>query len=59
MVFMQGLSTSVSVFVRLLGGKHAEGFRKALSSDRINADAGGSGGRRMTRPLPSPGLEMK
>ncbi|CAK9088893.1 unnamed protein product [Durusdinium trenchii] len=27
----------------LLGGKHAEGFRKALSSDRINADAGGSG----------------
>eukprot|EP00438_Fugacium_kawagutii_P018548 Skav215110 [mRNA] locus=scaffold1893:127888:128208:+ [translate_table: standard] len=28
---------------RLLGGKHAEGFRKALSSDRINADAGGSG----------------
>ena len=30
---------------RLLGGKHAEGFRKALSSDRINADAGGSGQR--------------
>ena len=28
---------------RLLGGPHAEGFRKALSSDRINADAGGSG----------------
>ena len=28
---------------RLLGGQHAEDFRKALSSDRINADAGGSG----------------
>ncbi|CAJ1419695.1 unnamed protein product [Effrenium voratum] len=27
----------------LLGGKHAEGFCRALSSDRINADAGGSG----------------
>eukprot|EP00437_Effrenium_voratum_P008169 CAMPEP_0181433088 /NCGR_PEP_ID=MMETSP1110-20121109/19108_1 /TAXON_ID=174948 /ORGANISM="Symbiodinium sp., Strain CCMP421" /LENGTH=402 /DNA_ID=CAMNT_0023556523 /DNA_START=78 /DNA_END=1286 /DNA_ORIENTATION=+ len=27
----------------LLGGKHADGFRKALSSERINSDAGGSG----------------
>ncbi|CAE8619596.1 unnamed protein product, partial [Polarella glacialis] len=27
----------------LLGGKHAEGFRTALSSDRINAEHGGSG----------------
>merc|ERR1719506_3592911 len=27
----------------LLGGKHAEGFRKALNSNRINNDHGGSG----------------
>jgi len=27
----------------LLGGRHAEGFRKALSTDRINGEHGGSG----------------
>lgn len=48
----------------LIGGKHAEGFRRALSGDRINREHGGSGEEfaiddRMLSTLLALGIEAK